>query len=164
MEIRRFSKGEGARFRELRLRALRDAPFAFASWFERERGRTLSEWEAIALGNAWDQPMAVFVAADGDQWLGMAGGYLDGDRPGVAGLWGMWVAPEARRQGVGRHLVEAVVDWGRAAGASRLELSVTDRADAAIALYRELGFVPTGEQQPLAKDESITELFLARPI
>ena len=100
MEIRRFSKGEGARFRELRLRALRDAPFAFASWFERERGRTLSEWEAIALGNAWDQPMAVFVAADGDQWLGMAGGYLDGDRPGVAGLWGMWVAPEARRQGL----------------------------------------------------------------
>ena len=108
--------------------------------------------------------MAVFVATDGDQWLAMAGGYLDGDRPGVAGLWGMWVTPDARRQGVGRQLVEAVVDWARAAGASRVELSVTDRADAAIALYAELGFVPTGEEHPLAKDESITERFLARPI
>jgi len=157
-------EGEGARLRELRLRALSDAPFAFASSFERERRRTLDEWEAIALGDAWEQPMAVFVAADSDQWLGMAGGYLDGDRPGVAGLWGMWVAPEARRRGVGRQLVEAVIAWGHAAGASRLELSVTDRADPAIALYAVLGFVPTGEERPLAKDGSITERFLARPL
>ena len=157
-------EGEGARLRELRLRALSDAPFAFASSFERERRRRLDEWEAIALGDAWDQPMAVFVASDCDQWLGMAGGYLDGDRPGVAGLWGMWVAQEARRQGVGRQLVEAVIDWGHAVGASRLELSVTDRADAAIALYAVLGFVPTGEERPLAKDESITERILVRPL
>jgi len=105
VEIRRPVKGEGARLRELRLRALREAPSAFASSFERERGRTLPEWEAVALGNAWDQPIAVFVATDGDQWLAMAGGYLDGDRPGVAGLWGLWVTPDARRQG-GHHRID----------------------------------------------------------
>jgi hypothetical protein len=33
-----------------------------------------------------------------------------------------------------------------------------------MALYTALGFMPTGEERPLPKDESITERFLARPI
>ncbi len=158
-------EGEAARFRELRLRALIDAPFAFGSSFERESTLSQSEWDAVALGRGWGQSAgAVFVAVDGDQWLGMAGGFLRGDDPGVAVLWGLWVAPVARRQGLGRQLVDAVVGWAREAGALRLELSVTDQADAAMALYTGLGLEPTGEQRPLEKDPSITELLLARPI
>jgi GNAT superfamily N-acetyltransferase len=165
VEIRQPVEGEAARFRELRLRALKDAPFAFGSSFERERRLSLSEWEAVALGSGWGHSVGVvFVAVGGDVWLGMAGGFLREHDLGVAVLWGLWVSPVARRQGLGRQLAEAVVDWARAAGAPRLELSVTDRADAAMALYTELGLEPTGEQRPLEKDPSITELFLARPI
>ena len=42
-------------------------------------------------------------------FVGLIGGYeIDAD-PGCVHLVQMWTAPEARRQGVGRRLVEAVL-------------------------------------------------------
>jgi GNAT superfamily N-acetyltransferase len=72
------------------------------------------------------------------------------------------VAPSARGRGFGRQLVEAIAEWARTRSASRLELSVSERAETAAALYRQLGFAPTGEQQPLESDPSLTEVFLSR--
>jgi hypothetical protein len=46
----------------------------------------------------------------------------------------------------------------------RLELSVTDRAPAAAALYRELGFIETGEMRPLSSKPSITELLMSQSL
>jgi ribosomal protein S18 acetylase RimI-like enzyme len=52
----------------------------------------------------------------------------------------LYVAPEARREGVGRKLVEAVVDRARKRGCRRVELDVSSENPAAMALYRSLGF------------------------
>ena len=76
----------------------------------------------------------------------------------------MWVAADARRGGVGKLLIESVADWARARGASRVELSVTDRARDAAALYARLGFTATGERRPLASDPSVVEILLTRPL
>ena len=57
----------------------------------------------------------------------------------------MWVAPEARRHGIGSALVDAVVHWARTLGLRRLLLDVTEGNGPAIALYRRKGFVPNGE-------------------
>ena len=47
--------------------------------------------------------------------------YGDGcDTAPVAWLEGIYVAPLWRRQGIGRRLVEAVADWGRARGMTEL--------------------------------------------
>jgi hypothetical protein len=45
-----------------------------------------------------------------------------------------------------------------------MELSVTERAHDAAALYEKLGFMPTGERRPLTSDRSLAEIFLARPL
>ena len=42
------------------------------------------------------------------------------DTAPVASLEGIYVRPERRRQGIGRRLVEAVADWGRARGMTEL--------------------------------------------
>ena len=42
------------------------------------------------------------------------------DTAPVAWLEGIYVRPERRRQGIGRRLVEAVADWGRARGMTEL--------------------------------------------
>jgi aminoglycoside 6'-N-acetyltransferase I len=42
------------------------------------------------------------------------------DTAPVAWLEGIYVAPGARRQGIGRRLVEAVAEWGRAQGLAEL--------------------------------------------
>jgi ribosomal protein S18 acetylase RimI-like enzyme len=162
VEIRRLRAGEAARFRELRLRALQDSPEAFASSYEREAELAPERWERFADGSERAQTEIVFIAEEDDRWLGMAGGYLQEHERGAAGLWGMWVAPEARRRMLASHLADAVAAWARARRALTLELSVTDRSEAAAALYERLGFVPTGETKPLASNPEVREVSLSR--
>jgi RimJ/RimL family protein N-acetyltransferase len=94
----------------------------------------------------------------GGDWQGMAGVYLDGDAPV---LWGMWVAPPARRSGLGRALAEAVVGWARDRALGRVTLSVSDAAQGAERLYASLGFTRTGASRPLESDPSLTQHELA---
>lgn len=138
MEIQRLTPGEGPRLRTIRLRALRDAPDAFASTFA----------EADALPpDAWEQQLvelATFVAVLDQSDVGMArGATLDDELVGF--LISVWVAPEARSQGIGEALIDAVVAWARQSGLERLLVDVGDENDAAVALYARKGFAPTGE-------------------
>lgn len=57
---------------------------------------------------------------------------------------GMFVAAEWRGRGVGTALVEVVIDWARARNLHKLTLSVFPHNEAAIALYRKLGFTEEG--------------------
>jgi RimJ/RimL family protein N-acetyltransferase len=57
---------------------------------------------------------------------------------------GLMVAIDARRQGVGRALLDAAIGWARAAGVRKLELHVFPWNDAAIALYEAVGFEREG--------------------
>ncbi len=63
--------------------------------------------------------------------------------PGVV-TFGMFVAPEFRRQGIGAALVGAVIDWARERGAHKVILEVWPHNNAAIELYTSCGFVPEG--------------------
>jgi RimJ/RimL family protein N-acetyltransferase len=57
---------------------------------------------------------------------------------------GLMVAMDARRQGVGRALLDAAVAWARSAGVRKLELHVFPWNEAAIALYEAYGFEREG--------------------
>ena len=59
---------------------------------------------------------------------------------------GMGIVDGFRRQGIGTALMEAAMDWSVAQGADRMRLDVFPHNDAAIALYRKLGFVETDRQ------------------
>lgn len=103
-------------------------------WFERELARA---GEAILL-----------VAADGDRHLGYAYGTKEGrdwnmllDEHGA--IHDIFVAPEARRGGVGKALLQAIVAELEALGAIRIVLSTMVSNTAAQALFRSLGFRPT---------------------
>ena len=54
----------------------------------------------------------------------------------------MLVTSSARRQGVGRALVQAAVEWSRGRGACRVLLTVWQDNGGAEAFYRDLGFAP----------------------
>ncbi len=56
------------------------------------------------------------------------------------------VAPEARRQGIGRALVQQLIQAGKAVGLAFLTLEVRAGNEAAIALYAQAGFVPVGRR------------------
>jgi ribosomal protein S18 acetylase RimI-like enzyme len=62
-------------------------------------------------------------------------------------VWGVYVTPAKRGQGVGRKLLQEVL--GRAAkvgGLEQIMISVTTTQEAAVALYRSLGFESFGRE------------------
>jgi ribosomal protein S18 acetylase RimI-like enzyme len=70
---------------------------------------------------------------------------------GAAELISLWVAPEARGQGVGDSLIEAVVAWAARQGADRVVLAVWQANRQAIALYQRHGFRDTGPSPSAAR-------------
>ncbi len=57
---------------------------------------------------------------------------------------GLMVAGPARRQGIGRALLDQAVVWARGAGVRKLELHVFPHNEPAIRLYEGFGFVREG--------------------
>jgi ribosomal protein S18 acetylase RimI-like enzyme len=143
VQIRALTEMDAEVFRTLRLRALRDHPDAFGSSFDDEAARSLS---TIA------ERLRATAAAPDDVNLGA---FVDGRLVGMVGfrredyakvrhrgyIWGMYTAPELRRQGIGRALLlEAVAHARGLPGLEQVNLSVVTRNSAARELYLALGF------------------------
>jgi RimJ/RimL family protein N-acetyltransferase len=155
VRIRRLTAGDVDDLRRIRLDALRTDPEAFGSTLEREESRPREDW----LG--WlSSRSAMFVAEDGGEPVGLAGGIVDDEEPDRAVLVSMWVAPTSRGQGIGGALVAAVLDWAKASGKAEVMLHVIDGNAAAIALYERCGFAPTGDRVQRDRDQA-TELVMA---
>lgn len=159
--VRRVRPEDGEALRELRLQALLSDPDAFGSNYEAEATAPSDKWEKLAVSASTGQSQFIAVAESHGRLVGMAGAYQPDDAPDVRGLWGMWVSPEARRQGIGVELVEAVKAWSEGSGARRLVLWVVDSNKPAVTLYRSFGFRETGETQPLPSNTELTEIELA---
>jgi len=65
---------------------------------------------------------------------------------GVAEL-GMGIVDGYRQRGIGTSMVDAALAWASAHGAERMRLDVFPHNEAAIALYRKLGFVEVGRRR-----------------
>lgn len=83
-------------------------------------------------GLFWRQPMACL-------WVGNAVDQLSGDRH--AHVFLLYVAPEHRRQGIGKVLMQQAEAWARSRGDRQLGLQVFQANQPALALYQGLGFV-----------------------
>lgn len=149
--------------RDVRLRALLDAPDAFGSTYEEERARGESEWRSWVTGWRGAEQLTVLAMEEG-VGLGLAVGvrWVRGDA--VAHLYAMWVDPKHRRRGIGAALVEEVVGWAGGMGAALLELRVTESNADAVRLYERSGFVPTGERSPLRESSDVTTVTMRRQV
>lgn len=146
MQIRELTEADAATYWALRLRALREDPEAFGSTYEESKDRPLAAVAARLRE----------TAAAGDCMLGA---FLDGALVGIvacvresgrknrhlAKIFQMYVAAEARGQGVGRALMDAAIGRARAReGLEMLTLDVVTTNAAARALYLSLGFTIFG--------------------
>jgi len=134
-------------YRSVRLRALETDPDAFGSNATRESAFDDETWQQRVAGFA-GRPGAIFVArlaaalqlpataatAVGVVGIGEAGG------PGDALLWGMWVAPTARGQGVSAQLLDAAHAWARDRDVATITLWVRRTNDPAAHLYARAGY------------------------
>ena len=100
--------------------------------------------------------------------LGDSCGFLIGRAvAGEAELLTLAVDPQARRQGLGLHLVHRFFESARARGAKEAFLEVSAANPAAIALYHRAGFALAGQRRgyyTTPDGEKIDALILTRPL
>jgi ribosomal protein S18 acetylase RimI-like enzyme len=106
-------------------------------------------WQACGLTRPWNDPQAdfdlalagsqstVLIARECDVTSGSVMVGFDGHRGWV---YYLAVAPEERRQGLGRALMEAAEAWLRVRGAPKIQLMVRAENVAAAGFYSALGF------------------------
>ena len=156
--VRRITAVEGMILKRVRLTALADTPSAFGSTFEAEHAMADHQWVERAVAGSDGPLRTTFLAEEGGEVVGLAGGYRPVPESEIVELVSMWTAPDQRRRSTGRALVEAVLGWAAATGASTVSLWVTEGNAAALGLYESCGFRLTGERQPLPSDPSRVEL------
>lgn len=71
---------------------------------------------------------------------------------GTGHVWGAFVQPAERKQGIGTRLLEAALDWAKAEGLTKLLLRVRPGAQAARRIYLRAGFAPTGRRHGDAEE------------
>lgn len=140
-------------WRQVRLEALREAPYAFST--------TLADWQGdFDSESRWRSRLATvpcnILAYLDDRVAGMASGTTPANE--AVELISMWVAPFARGQGVADALIRTVSDWAARQQARWVTLVVYENNERAIAAYRRHGFEPAG---PLGGDDP-TEVTMRR--
>lgn len=161
MDARQAQEADWEALRQLRLRALADAPDAFASTLEAEVAFPDEVWRQRAEGGTVS---ANFIAREGGVDVGLAAVFAEPDAPGRMHLVSMWVDPGYRRRGVARALVDQAVRWAAERRAREVILWVADQNAAARRLYERIGFRPTGERQPLPSNPALSESLLRLPL
>ncbi|MGD0219489.1 MAG: GNAT family N-acetyltransferase [Acidimicrobiales bacterium] len=140
-----------------RLRALEDAPYAFASTLEREQLLIEDEWRSRIESGAW------FLAYRGGRPVGVVAAFTEVGQPSHRHLVSMWVEPAERGTSIAADLVEAVISWADEQEAHAVTLWIADGNARAHRLYERLGFVSPGRRQSLPSDPSLgVEEFMRR--
>lgn len=147
MNIRSLNPSDVDAYRRLRLWSLQESPTAFGSSYAEELHMPM---ERVRRGMGLDNPDESFVLGaftDQGRLVGMIGCYREHHTKSrhKSNIWGMFVAPDFRRQGIGRALLDkAVLRAKTMAGVGQLNLSVVTTNEAARGLYRSCGFEPFG--------------------
>jgi ribosomal protein S18 acetylase RimI-like enzyme len=152
IDVRRIRPEDGPELAAVRLAALSESPFAFGSTYAAEVERTDDEWSDRARWASSGAERITLLARSVERTIGIAGGYREERQPDQVHLVSMWIAPEARRSGLGQRLVGAVIEWAEVTDASSVGLWVTRGNTPAQLLYESMGFRETGDHQPLPSD------------
>lgn len=150
MEIVVLTEDDWETFRDVRLRGLEEAPYAFGSTLAGEQQNTEADWRKRVKARR-----LLVIAKAGDAVIGTVGAYGE---PPVIDLITMWVAPEARGRGVGAELVQHIIAHARASGCEAIKVAVSEDNDRAERLYARAGFVRTGERERINPDEERMEI------
>ncbi|MDP2857988.1 MAG: GNAT family N-acetyltransferase [Bacillota bacterium] len=152
MRLERLNEEHAKPFRDLRLQAFQHAPEAFGSSYEEEiklsQDRLVQKYPAL-FGSAEDT-FILGAFDDAGRLIGVAGFYreprIKNRHKGV--IWGMYIVPECRHQGVARSLLQAILERARKLKDMRqINLVVTSGNASAKTLYLSMGFQVFGVEK-----------------
>ena len=142
--IRRLTEADAVAFRNLRLQGLGEKPDAFGSSYQEEAAKPLAFFAQRAQGSA---DAHLYGAWHGEQLVGITSLVRETQTKTrhKANIYSVYVAPQARGQGIARRLMAAVSELAATmSGLSHLYLTVTEHNLPAMRLYQSLGFEAYG--------------------
>jgi ribosomal protein S18 acetylase RimI-like enzyme len=146
INIRKLNAEDAMIYQNIRLKALKDNPTAFSSSYEEEKNRDIEGVkDRLSQSNAH-----TFGAFDNDLLIGIISLVTESriKTRHTADIYGMYVNPSYRKQGIGKKLVEHVISIAKRKGViEKIRLSVTDSNVEAIKLYESVGFKTYGYEK-----------------
>lgn len=137
--IRQLNKDDAAVFKSIRHAGLVSDPGAFSSTIEIEQSFSVEDYAARLENNT------VFAVFTPDGSLAAVAGFrqMGGNSAHRGEVWGVYVSPDHRGKGLGRQMMEALLEYARAR-VEIVELAANNSNAASVALYRSLGFKSQG--------------------
>jgi len=169
MIITRLTSKDYDPFYSLRLASLEECPEEFATDAQSWRNAPRETINKLLMNSEERPDMPIFGAWNGDALVGLAG--LNRDvRPSVmhkSTLWGLYVTPDQRKQGVGQALLEETIKAARETPDLRLiRAVVTVTSQEALSLLERMDFKRYGHE-PEAKrwnDTFYDQVYLWLPL
>jgi len=143
--IRRIRIGEFDLFKQIRLRALKEAPYAFSSTYESALQRSEESWREQADNSAQGSDRATFITFSDDAPVGIAALYRVENQTSVGAMLQVWVAPEHRGTGVARDLIDAIFEWAGENNFRMILSRIRDGNIRAQKFYTKYGFSNSDE-------------------
>ena len=129
-------------FKKIRLASLKEEPQAFGSSYAKDAACPDSIWQERLRDGESKKGFYLFAKLEG-KIVGMVmGGRTDEDKHAhLAHIWGTYVDSKARGKGVGKELMQRVIEeLGKDADVQRIRVTVNAEQKPAIKLYESFGF------------------------
>lgn len=140
-------------YKMIQLEALKQEPQAFGSSYGIWVKATDEKWQE----RPRNPDSIIFVAKDGESNVGLIGTHFDGT---IAEVWGMYVHKNYRGQGVGKLLMQNLLDAIRSnpRHVKKISLMVNPQQESAVRLYKLVGFNKIGTKEYVLGDGKQYEL------
>lgn len=155
IEIVQLDPSEWIEYKAFRLKALQKEPLAFGKSYEEAAGVGDEYWKERLIDGQTNQKNFYLFAKEGNQLIGMIGVHSQDliRCAHVAEMVGMYVDDAFRGKGVGRMLVETLIEKLKQRGIEKVKLLVHTVQLPAIAFYESMGFhIDAKEEKELKVD------------
>ena len=146
--IRRIKPSEYELFRQVRLAALRDSPYAFPSTYQGALERSPESWKEQADSTTTGRDRATFLAFSDKKPIGIAALYRREDDDVVGELLQVWIDPEHRGTRLAWDLMDEIFKWAHKNDYQKIIAEVTIANPGALKFYLKYGFSKIEENPP----------------